>query len=100
MSRKRLTRTVAAIPVVKGFRIIGNLKRKDQVTLNIEEWEAIRLMDYCQLKQEEAAIRMNVSRPTVTRIYEQARIKIAKSLTEGIHLVIAGGSYETELQNQ
>ena len=44
--------------------------------------------------QEECAIRMNVARTTVQRIYNNARAKIAKSMVEGKALSIEGGNYK------
>lgn len=41
--------------------------------LTVEEYEAVRLMDYLGLNQEEASAQMGVARTTVQRIYAQAR---------------------------
>ena len=65
----------------------------DAVVLTVEEYEAVRLMDYLGLNQEEAAARMDVARTTVQRIYAQARRKLAVFLVEGRALQIGGGSY-------
>ena len=46
------------------------------------------------LKQEEAAERMGVSRPTFTRIVGSARQKVARALCDGVVLRIAGGNVE------
>ena len=62
--------------------------------LHFDEYEAIRLLDYEGLMQEQAAERMNVSRPTLTRIYEQARRSMAKAFVEGKMIVIEGGNVE------
>ena len=59
----------------------------------VEEYEALRLMDYLGLNQEEAAAQMGVARTTVQRIYAQARQKLAVFLVEGRPLQIGGGSY-------
>ena len=61
--------------------------------LTEEEYEALRLMDYLGLNQEEAAAQMGVARTTVQRIYAQARRKLAVFLVEGRPLQIGGGSY-------
>lgn len=61
------------------------------VVLSLDEYETIRLMDYEKLTQSECAQKMQVSRTTVTAIYERARGKIADCLVNGKHLVIAGG---------
>lgn len=54
-----------------------------EVILKADEIEAIRLADYEQLYQEEAAQKMNVSRQTFGRIVESARRKIADALING-----------------
>ena len=64
---------------------------KDPVQLFHEEYEVIRLLDYERMNQEDAAKQMGVSRPTLTRIYESARTKIAKSFTEARQILIEGG---------
>jgi predicted Zn-ribbon and HTH transcriptional regulator len=43
------------------------------------------------LNHHQAAVIMNVSRPTLTRIYEQARQKIARALVTGSQIIIEGG---------
>ena len=65
----------------------------EAVELTVEEYEAVRLMDYLGLNQEEAAAQMGVARTTVQRIYAQARRKLAVFLVEGRPLQIGGGSY-------
>ena len=65
----------------------------EAVELTVEEYEAVRLMDYLGLNQEEAAAQMGVARTTVQRIYAQARRKLAAFLVEGRPLQIGGGSY-------
>lgn len=61
--------------------------------MEIDEYEAIRLIDLEGFSQEECAIQMDVSRPTVQRIYMEARRKIAESLINGKVLSIEGGEY-------
>jgi len=55
----------------------------DIVTLTPDELEAIRLADLEKLYHEEAAIEMQVSRPTFGRILNNARAKIADALLNG-----------------
>jgi len=55
-----------------------------------EEYEAIKLIDYEGLNQFQAAKLMRISRPTFTRIYKQARIKISTSLVEKKVLILSG----------
>lgn len=59
--------------------------------VSLDEFEAIRLADLEGLYQEEAAARMNVSRPTFGRIIESARRAVAEALVLGKQLRIEGG---------
>ncbi len=95
MSRPQQNRRILSPPLMQGFKPFG-IPRKDleTVVLKFDEYEAIRLLDYDGLMQEQAAIQMNVSRPTLTRIYENARKTIAKALVEGKMIVIEGGNVD------
>ena len=55
----------------------------ERVYLNEDELEAIRLMDFKGLYQEDVAKEMGVSRPTISRILKEARAKIADALLNG-----------------
>jgi predicted DNA-binding protein (UPF0251 family) len=55
----------------------------EAVFLKLEEYESIRLVNYNKLPQDQAAVQMNVSRPTFTRIYNNALEQIAKAFIEG-----------------
>ena len=80
---------------MKGFRPFGmNDCVKDYVKLKFEEYESLRLVNYEMLSQESAALQMNVSRPTFTRIYNRALKIIAQSFVEGKAIEIEGGNYE------
>ncbi len=82
-------------PEMMGFKPYGIPGRNmASVTLLFDEFEAIKLADYNHLNQEDAAKKMNVSRPTFTRIYDSARKKIAQSFVEGKAILIEGGSVE------
>lgn len=64
------------------------------VTLFVDEYEVIRLVDLEKVSHEECARQMQISRTTVTEIYEKARYKIADAIVNGRELVIAGGNYQ------
>ena len=53
----------------------------------------MRHVDYQKMTHEECARHMDISRTTVTEIYESARFKIADSLINGKVLCIEGGNY-------
>ena len=92
MPRQKKTRTIENPPIYDGYKPLGiSAKHIDYVDLRLEEYEAIRLADYVNLRQEEAALRMNISRPTFTRIYNSARKKIAQAFVEGKMLLFKGG---------
>ena len=94
MPRPTNNRVIQKPPKVKGFKPIGYFGSLTQsVKLNVEEYEVIRLLDYESLTQEEAAKHLRVSRPTLTRIYEKARKKVAVALMEANQLLIEGGSF-------
>jgi len=63
----------------------------DEVTMSVDEFEAIRLADFEGLYQEQAAERMEISRPTFGRIVESARRKVADALVNSKALRIEGG---------
>jgi len=61
------------------------------VTLNFEEYEAIRLCDFDFYNHLEASKVMNVSRPTFARIYDKARQKVAYAFVQGLPIIFEGG---------
>jgi uncharacterized protein len=63
----------------------------EQVTLTLDEVEALRLADLLGQYQEQAAAQMKISRPTFARIIEQARRKVADALIHGKALRMEGG---------
>ena len=90
MARPHRIRKVNNPPHFKGFRPIG-LSDDQPVVLNFEEYEAIRLSDFENMGQVEAAKAMMVSRPTYARIYETARRKVAQAFVLGRAIVFEGG---------
>lgn len=66
----------------------------DNLTLTLDEMEAIRLADFLGLYQEEAAQKMGISRATFGRIIKTARKKVAEALISGKGLRIEEGPVE------
>jgi len=54
-----------------------------EVGLSIDELEALRLCDYKNLEQTEAAKKMKISQSTLQRILTSTRKKLAQALIEG-----------------
>jgi predicted DNA-binding protein (UPF0251 family) len=77
---------------------------REQVTLTLDEVEALRLADLDGLYQEQAAQQMKISRPTFSRIVENARRKVADALIHGKALRLEGGAVrmkgEPEMPNR
>ncbi len=61
--------------------------------LTLDELEAIRLADLEEMDQDQAALRMEVSRATFQRILHAARKTIADALVHGKTIQIKGGTY-------
>jgi predicted DNA-binding protein (UPF0251 family)/DNA-directed RNA polymerase subunit RPC12/RpoP len=65
----------------------------EEITLNVEELEALRLVDLEGMYQEDAAREMGISRQTIQRMITEARAKVIEALVAGKALRIEGGSY-------
>lgn len=97
MSRPQKARKINNPPKMKGFRPFGMKDCvKASVRLKFEEYESIRLVNYEMLPQDDAAKKMNISRPTFTRIYNKALKLIAKAFIEGKAIEIEGGNYKLD----
>ena len=96
MARPRKCRRVCSMPVQNRFTPIGDVSPSgaEPLVMTVEEFETVRLIDFENLTQEECAQRMSVARPTVQRIYDGARKKLAAFLVEGRALRIEGGDYK------
>jgi len=92
MARPRNNSKIQIPPRIKGFNPQGYYAKPSKaIILNIEEYEVIRLLDYENLSQLEASKIMEISRPSLTRIYDRARKKIAQALIEARPIRIEGG---------
>ena len=94
MSRRIICRKVCKLPEVSFFAPADSQNKDgNAVTLTVDEYEVIRLLDYRRFTQEECAVYMNIARATVQKIYTDARRKVATALVEGRPLTITGGHY-------
>jgi len=64
------------------------MRHLEEVVLTKEEMEAVKLKDFDELEQIEAAQKMNTSQSTFQRILASARAKIAQAIVEGKALKI------------
>lgn len=92
MARPSRFRRICAEPEYDGFVPCG-IKNAELVVLTVDEFEAVRLIDYEKKTHEQCGKQMDISRTTVTEIYERAREKIADCIINGKELRIAGGNY-------
>ena len=91
--RPRKYRIVKLDPKISQFSPRGKPVRPDEVELKMDEFEALRLADYQNLSQKEAAKSMRVSQQTFSRILRKAHKLIAKGITTGSAIKIQGGQY-------
>lgn len=93
MARPSRCRRICLEPEYDSFVPCG-IREPEVVILNIDEFEAIRLIDYEKRTHEQCAAQMGISRTTATEIYQRARSKIADCLMNGKALHISGGNYK------
>jgi uncharacterized protein len=84
MPRPKKCRCVTCKPGAVYFKPRGiPMTDLDEVSLSIDELEAVRLADYEKLYHEAAAKRMEISRQTFGRILNGAHRKVAECLIQG-----------------
>jgi uncharacterized protein len=99
MPRPIRNRKILNPPQMAGFKPFGMpLSELESVKLQYDEYESINLVNYQKLPQDIAAAKMDVSRPTFTRVYNRALTKIAKAFVECLAIEIEGGQVEFEKQ--
>lgn len=89
MPRPRKHRRVCARPRCTSFKPCGG--DGEAITMTLDEYEVIRLIDLEGLTQEQCAEQMEVARTTVQAIYANARKKLAECIVQGCPLQIGGG---------
>ena len=95
MARPRKWRRVCCMPRRLRFGPLdGGLTEAGIISMTIEEYETLRLIDGENFTQEKCAIQMHVARTTVQKLYNTARKKLAEALVNGKSLIIGGGTYK------
>ena len=102
MARPVKNRIIQSMPRCEGVLPLGydDSKEYENVIMTVDEFEAIRLIDYEGANQESCAESMGISRSTVTNIYESARVKLADALINEKILLIEGGNYDIIHKNR
>jgi len=94
MVRPIKDRMVAFDPEVNYFKPRGiPMIDLEEVTITVDELEAIRLSDLYGISHEEGGERMGVSRATFGRIIQKAHKTIADAIINGKAINIGGGNY-------
>jgi predicted DNA-binding protein (UPF0251 family) len=94
MPKPKKERFVLKPPSVLFYKPQGiPLSQLEQIVLEVDEYEVIRLVDYEGLHHKDAADKMKISRATCARIIESAHKKIATALTNGQAVRIEGGNF-------
>ncbi len=92
MTRPPCERWIDGEPNVSLYKPVGiPAYELEEVVLQLDAYEAIRLCDLEGMYQEQAADRMGISRATLGRVLTAGRKVVARALTEGLVLRIEGG---------
>ena len=84
MPRPCIKRRVRGKPNSSYFKPSGiRMIELEETILTLPEFEAIRLIDFLETAQEEAAKQMQISQPTLSRILASGRKKIADAIVNG-----------------
>jgi predicted DNA-binding protein (UPF0251 family) len=89
--RGRNPRTIRCDPTYTYFkpRGIPLSEVEGEVTISLEELEALRLTALEGLSQQEAGVQMSVSQSTISRHLDEVHQKVAKALVSGLAIRIA-----------
>jgi uncharacterized protein len=91
-------RRICFAPEVTLFKPAGVPTRYlREVTLSVDELEALRLVDLEGRYQDGAAESMGISRPTLSRILAEGRRKVAEALVGGKALRVDGGEVRLDV---
>lgn len=89
MSRPKIPRKICGQPANSCFKPNGiPMRLLDEVQLCDDEFEALRLVDYLGMQQQEAAIQMGVSRQTLANVLKAGRFKVVECLSQGKALLM------------
>ena len=91
--RGRYMRWIGFVPPINYFHPAGVFDPPRTIDLTIEEIEAMRLVDLEHLTQEEAAMRMGVSRKTLWNDLKSGREKVIRAIINGYPIRISGGRF-------
>lgn len=88
MSRPIKPRCISFYADAEIFSPIPKCKSSGRVIIYADEIEALRLVDYEGMSQEEAGEKMGISRGTVWRLLQSGRAKIISMVVERRQLIV------------
>ena len=89
MGRPKIPRNICGAPANSCFKPNGiPVSELERVTLDADEFEAIRLVDFQGMLQLEAASVMGVSRQTLANLVKSGRQKVSDCLLNGKALMM------------
>jgi predicted DNA-binding protein (UPF0251 family) len=94
--RPKKVRLVQEEPKIAQFSPRGKPGRPNEIEVAIDQFEALRLVDYKGLKHRQAAGQMGVSRQTLERILKQARKNVSDAIINGKIIRIFGGNIKVK----
>ena len=97
--RKKKVRYIQKMPQIAQFSPRGKAGRPDEVELGVDQFEAIRLVDFQSFDQSQGAKAMGISRPSFGRILRGARKLIADALVNGKTLRIRMGDAQIGIRS-
>jgi predicted DNA-binding protein (UPF0251 family) len=84
MPRPCIRRRIRGRPFSNYFKPAGiRMVELEETVLSMPEFEAIRLVDFNNVEQNEAGTKMGISQPTFSRILKSARKKISEAIVKG-----------------
>ncbi len=89
MPRPRCRRRICGKPRANYFKPAGiRMSELNEIVLNLDEFEALRLIDLEEMEQISAGKKMKISQPTLSRLLKSGRKKIAEAVVKGMAIRI------------
>ena len=98
--RPKKVRYIQLMPKVTLFSPRGKPGRPDEILLNIDQFEALKLADYQGFDQTQGAIVMKISRASFGRVLRKARKNVADALVNGKIIKIGVGDTQIGVRSK
>ncbi|MDP8264641.1 MAG: DUF134 domain-containing protein [Candidatus Aceula lacicola] len=98
--RPKKVRYIQRMPKITQFSPRGKPGRPDEISLTIDQFEALKLADYQGFDQSQGAIVMKVSRASFGRILRSARKNVANALVNGKIIKIGIGDMQVGVRSK